>query len=486
MNDRSAAKRKYINTLCMLYIEAASSLLDKPSVLIEYSINKGIYTQLRGIVPDNVLLERLREKIRELISRRIPIITKTLSTAEAITIFEAQGMTDKVQVLRSAEVERVTLCRLTDTMYCFLGGVLENSGDIDQFSLIAAEDGIILAFPFSNGVLGYRHQEKLFAIFRESEDWARLLEINHAGDLNEVTRRGELSDIVRISEALHEKKIAQIADSIHKKSTARLILIAGPSSSGKTTFAKRLGIQLRVLGKKFITVGLDDYFVDRDQTPLGADGKPDFDSIAAVDVAAFNADLQKLLRGEEVILPSFDFIRGVREYRRPPIKLSPDTYLLVEGIHGLNEELTASIPSDRKFKVYISALTQLNIDEHNRIATTDLRLLRRMVRDIKTRGYDAERTLELWTNVVKGENINIFPFQENADILFNSSLIYELAFLKKHALSVLGEVRSDSPYYEEALRLSELLAFFRGAEDELAIPNTSILREFIGGSCFEH
>lgn len=479
--------RKYINTLSMIYIEAAYQVLGETSVYIEYSVNKGLYTEIKGIETfDYPLVRKLKDAMRELIEKDLPIRRRYVEREEAIAVFEKQNMADKVRVLSTSKVQSIPMVRMNQMEYSFLGGVFERSGEVYDFDLMPVSRGLVLVFPQADNQMSYVNQEKLFQIFRESEDWARLMQINNAGDLNLAIEHGEINDIVRICEALHEKKIAYIADKIQEKKTARLILIAGPSSSGKTTFAKRLGIQLRVLGKHYITIGMDDYFVDREKTPLGEDGKPNFDALDALDVTQFNQDLLQIINGEKVQLPSFNFMTGKREYTRPPVQIDKDTYIIVEGIHGLNDALTASIPSDEKFKVYISALTQLNLDNHNRIATTDLRLIRRMVRDIKTRGYNAEKTLEMWTNVVKGEGINIFPYQENADVMFNSSLIYELSFLRRHAVPVLSEIPKESPYYDEGKRLLTLLEFFNMAGDERAIPNTSIIREFIGGSCFEH
>ncbi len=286
-----------------------------------------------------------------------------------------------------------------------------------------------------------------------------------------------------MTEALHEKKIAYIADSICE-SDARVILIAGPSSSGKTTFANRLGIQLKVNGKDYITISLDDYFVERENTPKDSDGEYNFDTIEALDLELFNSDLKKLLAGEEIIMPKFNFFTGKRENREKPISVDSGQYVVIEGIHGLNDKLTASIEQNLKYRIYISALTQLNIDDHNRVSTTDLRLIRRIIRDMKYRGHNGERTLELWDNVVKGENNYIFPYQENADVMFNSSLIYELTVLKKYAIPIIEEIRDECNYCYEKKRLLEFLSYFKEIEDDSVIPNTSIIKEFIGGSCF--
>ncbi len=478
---------KYINSLSLVYIEAIYQILGKSSVYMEYSVNRGLYTELKGYDEfSDELVEQIKNQMQKIIDSALPFQTKIVTKEEAIEIFESQCMLDKVRVLRTSNLKTITIHRIHERWYAFVGGVLTNTSELHSFDLVPIAYGAVLTYPIMGQAAKYEDQPRLFQIFGETESWARLLGINHAGDLNETIERGELSDIVRICEALHEKKIAQIADMIQSKKSARLILIAGPSSSGKTTFAKRLGIQLRVLGKKYITIGMDDYFIDRDKTPHGDDGKPDLDAITAVDVEQFNIDLQKIIRGESVQIPTYNFITGKREYNKKPLQIDEETYLIVEGIHGLNERLTENIPEDEKFKIYISALTQLNIDNHNRIATTDLRLIRRMVRDVKHRGYDGQKTLELWKNVVRGENKNIFPFQENADVMFNSSLIYELAFLKKHAVPVLKAVPKDSEYYDESRRLLLILSFFNVGKDERAIPNTSIIREFIGGSCFEH
>lgn len=475
--------RKYENTISLLYIEAVRAVFGEKQVHIEYSVNRGLYTEVEGIeVYSDEDILRLKKHMCKMIQSSLVIYEKKYKKEEALAILKEQEMYESVSILSKADLESVHLYALSDREYLFLGGLLKNTNEIQEFDLIPAYRGVILLFTNWDGQMRYENQDKLFSIFQESEHWARLLEINHSLDLNICLESGNLPDIIRINEALHEKKIANIADKIVAKESIRLILIAGPSSSGKTSFAKRLGIQLRVLGKKYISIGLDDYFVDRDKTPLGEDGKPDFDCLEAVDTRTFNEDLIKIMAGEEVSLPSYNFYTGKREYNHEPICVDSDTYIIVEGIHGLNDRLSPQIDVDKKFRIYISALTQLNIDSYNRIATTDLRLIRRMVRDIKTRGYSAQKTLEIWNNVIAGENKNIFPYQENADIMFNSSLIYEFIFLKRPALEALAEIDTDGIYASEAIRLMEILGFFGMGEDDKPIPNTSILREFIGGS----
>lgn len=493
--DPLIARRKYMNTLCMIYIEALNKILDQPKVLIDFSVNNGIYTEIRGLdLSDEDLLARLKLEMKALVADDLIIHKSVVPKDQAIEIFQAQGFDDKVKVLSNSLVVELPIYRLQDLSYYFVGGVLNSTGQVASFDLYPFHKGIVLVHPngklpkpddqHASQELAYINQEKLFDVFQESEDWTRLMGVNHAGDLNQIISEEKIQEIVLITEALHEKRIAQIADEIGQQSHLRVIFIAGPSSSGKTTFANRLGIQLRVLGKHFHVLGLDDYFLNRDMTPLDEKGEKNFDSLSAIDLDLFSSNLKDLLAGQEVLLPSYNFITGKREYRGEPVRLPEDTYIIVEGIHGLNEKVTSLVDAETKFKIYISALTQLNIDNHNRIPTTDLRLIRRIVRDDARRGYDAEATMAMWKNVVDGENINIFPFQENADVMFNSSLLYELSILRKHAIPILKKVPESSPYFKEAKRLLRFLAFFRDCSCERYVANSSILREFIGGSCF--
>ena len=487
--DQFVNKRKYINTLSMIYIEAVHRLFDAPTVHIDYTVNQGIYTEIKGIRSfDAASIAKIKREMDTLIQDNSPIKKNIVPKLEAVNIFKQQGFEDKVKALTSASLEQLPLYSIDQRQYYFVGGVFNFTGEVYSYDVLPLNRGLVLVYPNGEGEkeLAYVNQEKLFNIYRESEKWARLMKISHGGDLNGFVQAGQLSEIILISEALHEKKIASIADEIDHRKGVRVILIAGPSSSGKTTFAKRLEIQLRVLGKNCMTLGLDDYFINRDQTPLDETGQKNFDALTAVDLPLFGEHLNQLIAGEAVQLPSYNFITGKREYNHGPKHITEDTYVIVEGIHALNEHVTALMPPDCKYKIYISALTPLNVDYHNRIPTTDLRLLRRLVRDHRTRGYSPEETMALWSNVVKGENQNIFPFQENADIMFNSSLIYELTVLKGYAIEVLETVGENSAYYEEANRLLKFLSFFMDCPCEEFIPNTSILKEFIGGSCFKH
>jgi uridine kinase len=484
-NDRDL--RKYVNTLVLVYLEAIYSLYDTPAIYVEYSVNKGLYTKINGkgrIARHE--LDEIKQAMNHLIESDIPIVISNHSRGEAIEIFKRQNMTDKVKLFSTVSFSTLELYKIRENYYNIFGEMFDSTGHAGNFDLKLADKGIVLLFPRKEdnyALPEYTHQEKLFNIFMESENWAKLLKVSDVGDLNLKISDKSINDIIRVSEALHEKKIAKIADSICD-SEARIILIAGPSSSGKTTFANRLGIQLMVNGKDYITISLDDYFVDREMTPRDESGNYDFDTIDALDISLFNEDLTKLLEGEPVQIPTFDFMTGKRRYDKDLIEVRKGQYIVIEGIHGMNDRLTESIPSKDKYKIYISALTQLNLDDHNRISTTELRLIRRMIRDNQFRGHNGEKTLELWENVVKGENRYIFPYQENANVMFNSSLIYELSVLKKYAVAVLNEIGESSPYYLEKLRLLSFLKYFNDIEDESVIPNTSIIKEFIGGSCF--
>lgn len=484
-NDRDL--RKLVNTLVLIYLEAVYRLFELPDIYVEYSVNKGLYTKINGkgrIAKHE--LDEIKMTMKMLIESDVPIVKHIYSKHEAIEIFRRQNMHDKVKLFSTVSLEEIEVYRIRDNYYNIFGEVFYSTGQAGNFDLKLADKGIVLLFPRKEdhyALPEYVHQEKLFNIFMESENWAKLLKVSDVGDLNLRIGDGSIDDIIRVSEALHEKKIANIADSICE-SEARIILIAGPSSSGKTTFANRLGIQLRVNGKEYVTISLDDYFVDREKTPRDESGNYDFDTIDALDIQQFNQDLNKLLQGIEVQIPTFDFMTGKRRYDKEPTKVNSSQYVVIEGIHGMNDRLTETIHSKDKYKIYISALTQLNLDDHNRISTTELRLIRRMIRDNQFRGHNGEKTLELWENVVKGENRYIFPYQENADVMFNSSLIYELSVLKKYALPVLEEIGESSPYYLEKARLLSFMRYFNEIEDETVIPNTSIIKEFIGGSCF--
>lgn len=477
--------RVYIRTLCLIYIKACRDLYSNVQVSIEHSLNKGLFTEInlnRKITEEDLF--DITKKMQEIIDKKININMIKLSVNAAKKIFKAQNMSDKISLLSYWNTECVRVYELEGYYDTFYGYVAPNTEVINLFDLKLFSSGIILRYPSKvniNELPEYSEHVKLAKVFKEAEDWGEIMEVSYVGALNKTIMNNKINDLILVNEALHEKKIAYIADEISADQNIKVVLIAGPSSSGKTTFAQRLSIQLRVNGKKTYAISLDDYFVDREKTPRDEYGNYDFDTIDALDIELFNEDLLKLIRCEEVKLPTFDFKTGRRIFDKEPVKLTKDHIIVVEGIHGLNDKLTEHIPKKNKFKIYISALTQLNIDNHNRISTSDTRLIRRIVRDNQFRGHNAQRTFELWENVGKGEEKYIFPFQENADTMFNSSLTYELGILKKYAVPLIEEVNEDSEFYPERQRLLKFLSYFKPIEDENVVPNTSILKEFIGG-----
>ncbi|WP_313340822.1 nucleoside kinase [Sedimentibacter sp.] len=485
----SDGHRIYVRTLSLIYIKACKDIFNDIEVEIKHSLNKGLYTELKNkhLISKNQLIN-IKNRMNEIIEDRRPINRICISINEAQEIFLKQGMTDKVELLNYRKEDYVKIYELDGYYDTFYGHIAPSTEVINSFDLRLFYPGIILNFPTAESdfeLPEHIEQKKLFKVFKEAEDWGEIMNVGHVGALNKKIENDIIDDMIRINEALHEKKIAYIADAITSDKNIKIVLIAGPSSSGKTTFAQRLSIQLRVNGKKTYAISLDDYFVDRRLTPKDENGDFDFETIDALDLDLFNEHLISLMSGETVNIPVFNFVKGIREYTREPITLTQDHIIIIEGIHGLNDELTKQIPQMNKFKIYISALTQLNIDNHNRISTSDLRLIRRIVRDNTHRGNNALKTMQLWSNVVRGTEKYIFPYQENADAIFNSALVYELCVLKKYVEPVLMEIEKDSEFYAERQRLLRFLSYFRTIENEDAIVNTSIVREFIGGSCFE-
>lgn len=482
--------RVYRRSLAFVLVAAARDLFPAGEVTVEHSISKGLYCELhleRELTGEDV--ERLQARMREIVAEDRPFVRRSMPRGEAIALFAAAGQTEKVRLLGQLDRETVSVYYCGDAYDYFYGTMVPSTGYLQVFELRYRAPGFILRFPEKEApavLPPYTEQSKLFKIFQEGEQWGKILRCPYVANLNEYAAEGRLAEIIRIAEALHEKKLAQIADFITEHcNQVRVILVAGPSSSGKTTFAQRLSVQLRVNGVRPVPVSLDDYFVSREQTPRDEGGDFDFEAIEAIDLELFNEHLVRLLKGESVKIPTYDFMTGQREYRGHRIQLEPDQPLIIEGIHGLNERLTRAVPRDQKVKIYISALTQLSIDNHNRIPTTDTRLIRRIVRDSQFRSHDALKTLERWPSVRRGEERNIFPFQEEADIMFNSALIYELGVLRGCAEGLLREIGPDSPKYSEAKRLLNFLSYFTPLSDE-DIPANSILREFVGKSCFYH
>ncbi len=480
--------RIYTKTISAVFIMAVKDLYKDANVSIEHFLGSGLYAELennRSITFSKT--KEIEDKMREIVESDIDITRMDYLKDEAIKLFEAEGYEDKVRLFKSIDQEKVSVYKLNDHFDSFHGYLAPSTGYVREFKLKYYYPGVLLIFPSKKNeynIDNYKEQKKLAMIFKEANNWLDILDLAYIGSLNEKTNKNKIGEVIAIAEALHEKKIGFIADDICKDQDRNIILIAGPSSSGKTTFANRLSIQLRVNGKRPIAISVDDYFVDRGKTPLNIDGTPDFEALEAIDIDAFNMDLVALLEGKEIELSKFNFITGNREKTGKFVRVDQDHPIIIEGIHGLNPRLTANIPEKNKYKIYISALTQLNIDSHNRISTTDTRLIRRIVRDVRFRGNDISRTFELWSGVRAGEEKHIFPFQEEADIMFDSALVYELAVLKKHIVPLLSTIDNSSIYYSEAKKLLRFLEYFRDIEIEDAIPPNSILREFIGGTYF--
>ena len=485
--NSSIGYKIYERTLQFIFIKAALDLFDDSVITIEHRIGDGIFGELHkkdALKEEDII--KIKERMIELINKDIPIKKIKMKRKEAIEIFKGYGMDDKVSLLNHVSFEDVSLYELDGRYDYFYGQMASSTGIVKGFDLIYYSPGFVLRYPKRenlNVVSDFKENRKLSQIFLETERWLNILGVGEVGSLNDKIENHEIRDLIMVSEALHEKKIAQIADMISERKDTKIVLIAGPSSSGKTTFANRLSIQLRVNGYVPIPISLDDYFVDREHTPRDENGEYDFESLYSLDLELFNDHLGRLLKGEEVEIPSFNFKKGEREWIGNKIKLPSNGIMLIEGIHGLNPLLTASISENQKFKIYISALTQLNLDNHNRIATTDIRRVRRIVRDYLSRGYGAEETLKMWPSIRRGEEKNIFVYQEEADVMFNSTLVYELCVLKKYALEELDKIDPDSPVYILASRLKSFLGFFKEIDKDY-VPTNSILREFIGGSDF--
>jgi len=481
--------RIYQRSLMFILFKAINDLYPDKEVQIRHSVSRGLFFEVLDYKVTHSEIEKIDKRMRELVKEDKKFIKVIVPMEEAKDIFLKQGREDRIRAIEHREKDYVTLYKLDDYMDYFYGYMVPSSGYLTLFRLEAHNGGIVLMSPKKenpNVLADVPVPEKLFGIFSEYSDWLNILGVEDVGKLNDVVKSGRIGELVLVAEALHEKKIASIADMIkNSQPEKKVILIAGPSSSGKTTFAQRLSVQLRVNGLIPMTISVDDYFVDKTRTPLDEEGKPDYEALETVDLELFNKDLNTLIEGGEVELPKFNFITGMRERSGKKIRLKEGHVLLIEGIHALNPRLTSEVKAENKFKIYISAITSMRIDMHNRIPTTDLRLLRRIVRDHQYRGTSAPRTIDMWPSVRKGEERNIFPFQEEADVMFNSSLIYELAMIKPLAMPLLKEITQDMPQYAEARRLIEFLGYFLTAPSDM-VPFNSILREFIGGSVFEH
>lgn len=460
-------------------------------VRIEYMLGNGLYGEVdwRTEEPPKMeeFLKQVSEEMRCMVKKDIPFSKLTVRTEDAAKLFHNVGMYEKEKLFRYRLVSNTNLYELDGFYDYFYGYMPESTGVLDVFDIKSYENGFLLLLPEKKNTMElpeYFPRKKLYAVLQRSNQWAQKLGLETVGDLNEMISSGDIEQMVLVQEAYQEKRIAAIAEQARQSGNKKFIMIAGPSSSGKTTFSHRLSIQLRTLGYRPHPIAVDDYFVNREDTPKDENGNYNFETLKAIDVELFNRDMNALLHGETVELPTFNFKTGKREYKGNYKRLGKEDILVIEGIHGLNDELSYSLPRESKFKIYISALTQLNVDEHNRIPTTDGRLIRRMVRDARVRGTAAKDTIAMWASVRRGEEENIFPFQEDADCMFNSALIYELSVLKQFAEPLLFGIDRECEQYAEAKRLLKFLNYFLGVSSE-KVPGNSILREFIGGSCFK-
>lgn len=487
----SIGHKTYKRSMSLMLVKAVYDVANHENirkVRIHFSVSKGYYCTVEGnITLNQEFLDRVEARMREMVEMDMPIEKRTVHTDDAIALFHQHGMYDKERLFEYRRVSRVNMYSMNEFEDYFYGYMVPSAGYLRYFKLYLYDEGFVIQMPEQKDpetVPEFQPQHKLFQVLKESTKWGDEQGIETVGDLNDQVTKGDVQQLVLVQEALQEKKIAEIAARIASKPDIKFILIAGPSSSGKTTFSHRLSIQLRVNGLVPHPIAVDNYFVEREENPKDENGEYDFECLEAVDTGLFNRQMQELLDGREVVIPRFNFVNGKKEYDGKPKKLGPNDVLVIEGIHCLNPRLTQQLPDEHKFKIYISALTQLNIDEHNRIPSTDGRLLRRIVRDARTRGSSAARTIKMWGSVRRGEEKNIFPYQEEADVMFNSALVYELAVLKPYVEAQLFSIDRNSPEYLEAKRLLKFLDYFVGIGSE-NIPTNSLLREFVGGGCFK-
>ena len=481
----------YVRSAILIMLKAIFDVAGQENVrkvINHYSLGNGRYFTMEGstCLSEEFLL-KVKERMTELSDANIPIMKRSVGTDEAIALFHKHKMYDKERLFHYRRVSKVHIYSLEGFEDYFYGYMACRTGYIKKFDLQLYDEGFVLQLPSKRNpkqVPPFEPQNKLFQVMKESCEWGERQDLSTVGALNDRIAQGRISELILVQEALQEKKIAEIAQTVSSRPDVKLVMIAGPSSSGKTTFSHRLSVQLMAHGMRPHPIAVDNYFVDREDTPLDEFGQRDYECLGAIDVEGFNRDMNRLLAGETVEIPEFNFKKGKREYKGNYITLGKEDILVIEGIHCLNDALSYSLPKEKKFKIYISALTQLNIDEHNRIPTTDGRLIRRMVRDARTRGTSAKNTIAMWPSVRRGEERNIFPYQETADVMFNSALIYELAVLKQYAEPVLFGIGPQEPEYQEAKRLLKFLDYFIGIPSE-EVPKNSLLREFLGGGCFK-
>lgn len=483
--------KTYIRTATMLFLKAVNDVFGEKAAreaTVEFTVGNGYYINPKGNVEStSENSDKILGRMRELQAQRVPFMKKAYHLDDAMELFETREMSDKLKLFRYRRGSFVNIYEIDGYCDYYYGYMLPNAGYVKWFDVIPYEEGFMLLLPDKKEptrVDPFEESRKLFKTLQQSEKWGSAVGLETVGDLNDRICNASLSELILVQEAEQERKIGEIAKEIVSRGGVKFIMIAGPSSSGKTSFSHRLSIQLRTLGKNPHPIALDNYFVNRELTPRDEKGEYNFECLEAIDIRQFNEDMNRLLAGERVELPEFNFITGKREYNGNFKQLKEEDLLVIEGIHGLNPKTSYSLPDESKYKVYISALTSVNIDRHNRIPTTDGRLLRRMVRDARTRGTDARKTIGMWASVRRGEEENIFPYQEEADAMFNSALIYELAVIKQFAEPLLFGIGKDMPEYYEAKRLLKFLEYFLGVSSE-ELPNNSICREFVGGSCFK-
>ena len=487
----SSGHKAYSRTASMMLVKALSNIAGDKSrdvhLKFEFSLGNASYCSVFGdIAVDEELAQKLTEEMEHLRDSNIPIIKKTYPIDDAIELFRRQGMKDKEKLFQYRRSSTINVYNMDGYYDYFYGYMLPSTGYVDLFKVKAYEGGLLLILPTQdnpNELEEWQEQKSLFDQLIMGTRWGELVDISTVGDLNEQICAGNISDMILVQEALQERRIGDIAEMIHARESVKLVMVAGPSSSGKMTFAHRLSIQLRSFGMRPHIISMDNYFVNRDKTPVDEDGNYNFECLEALDLELFEDDMCDLLDGEEIEMPTFDFRSGRRVYKGNTMKLGPQDVLIIEGIHGLNPRTTQELPQESIFKVYISALTSLNVDEHNRIPSTDVRLIRRMIRDARTRGNTAQMTIGMWKKVRNGEEEYIFPYQANADVVFNSVLIYELSILKHFAEPLLFNIHQNQPEYYEAKRLLKFLDYFVGVDTE-AVPKNSLCREFVGGGCF--
>ncbi len=485
--------RTYVRSLCFVLCKAVEELYPDGKIVLEHPVSRGYYCDLqigREITLEDVGL--IKQRMKELVASDLPFLRHECHTTEAVELFRQKGMTDKVKLLNTSGELYSYYYTLGDSLDYYYGSLLPSTGYIRLFDLVKYYDGLLLRVPDRRNPDKLEEvvkQEKMLEVFKEHRRWNQILGVGTVGDFNVACRKGHATDLINVSEALQEKKISRIADEIRNKEAhgerVKLVLISGPSSSGKTTFSKRLSVQLMANGLQPYPISLDDYFVNREDTPKDEHGEYDYESIHALDLDFFNHQLHELLRGEEVELPHYNFTTGRREFKGEKLRIGDNLILILEGIHALNPALTPHVPYANKYKIYVSALTTILLDNHNYIPTTDNRLLRRIIRDYKYRGYSAEETIRRWASVREGEEKWIFPYQEHADAMFNSALLFELAVLKDYAIPILRNVPNNRPEYSEAYRLHKFLGYFESVQDK-DLPPTSLLREFLGGSSFRY